>query len=114
VDFASNVQERNGEVVGYGVLNLRGISRDVRIKAGPETVTLLQGQSITRDDSSTSMDSNSGNRQDNNKGDSGAAPTAHKAALNSSVWIDVGVVAGLGGLAYVLTRSGHPVSPVLP
>jgi len=99
-----------------GAVQIIARKGDVHINEGTETVTLLQGQSTTRDDSATSDDSNRDDREKKKRrdGDAGPAPAASNPVLDSPVWIGVGSGAILGGLIYVLTRSGEPVSPITP
>jgi hypothetical protein len=99
-----------------GAVQIIARKGDVHINEGTETVTLLQGQSTTRDDSATSDDSNRDDREKKKRRGAGAgpAPAASNPVLDSPVWIGVGSGAILGGLIYALTRSGEPVSPITP
>lgn len=102
------ISHRNGAVQ---VIARKG---DVTISQGSETVTLLQGQSATRDDSASSAESDKDKGKRRKHKNEGAAPAARNPALDSPVWIAVGTVAIGGGMIYALTRSGSPVSPITP
>ena len=95
-----------------GTVQIFARKGNINVSEGTETVTLLEGQSATRDDSATSDDSNKGKKR--KKKDEGAAPAAHTPVLDSPIVIGVGAGAIGGGLIYVLTRSGSPVSPTVP
>jgi hypothetical protein len=84
---------------------------DVNVSAGIETVTLLQGQSTTRDDSDTRDSSDKGKKRKNSEH---PVPAARNPGLDSPVLIGVGAAVIATGLIYALTRSGSPVSPVIP
>ena len=99
------VSHRNGSVQ---IIARKG---DVNVSAGIETVTLLQGQSTTRDDSDTRDSSDKGKKRKNSEHPVSAA---RNPGLDSPVLIGVGAAVIATGLIYALTRSGSPVSPVIP
>jgi hypothetical protein len=86
---------------------------DVNVTEGTETVTLPEGQTATRGDSTTGDDSNNKEKKRKKKNE-GATPAARAPVLDSPIVIGVGAGAITAGLIYVLTRSGSPVSPVSP
>lgn len=96
-----------------GAVQIIARKGDVNISEGSETVTLLQGQSATRDDSATSDNSDKSKKQKKRNAQAPAAG-AQKGILDSPVWIGVGAAAIGTGLIYALTRSGSPVSPINP
>ena len=96
-----------------GAVQIIARKGDVNISEGSETVTLLQGQSATRDDSATSDNSDKSKKQKKRNAQVPAAG-AQKGILDSPVWIGVGAAAIGTGLIYALTRSGSPVSPINP
>jgi len=98
------VSHRNGAVE---VVARKG---DINISAGGEAFTLFQGQSDTRDDSETQP---TATRKKKRKDDE-PPPAAKIPLLDSPLAVAIGSGVIAGGLIYVLTRSGAPVSPATP
>ncbi len=94
-----------------GAVQIIARKGDVNIGGAKGTMTLLQGQSATRDDSTTTRDDSD---QGKKRKDEGPAPAASTPVLDSPIWIGVGAGAIGAGLIYALTRSSEPVSPVFP
>ena len=96
-----------------GAVQIMATKGDVNIRGAKEAETLLQGQSVTLDQSGEA-----GNQNDRKKTsqstDAGAPPAAHVSALDSPVLIGVGTAAIGVGLGYTLSRSGPPTSPSVP
>lgn len=114
---AIGVTPASGTWTEFEVRHLNGavqiIARkgDLRVSEGNETVALPQGQSTTRDDSAAPEGSENEKKR---KKKEGPAPAAQAPVLDSPIVIAAGAAAIGGGLVYVLTRSGAPVSPSVP
>jgi len=94
-----------------GAVQIIARKGDVNISGAKGTMTLLQGQSATRDDSTTTRnDSDQGKKRKKE----GPAPAASAPVLDSPIAIGLAAGAIGGGLIYVLTRSGAPPSPFVP
>lgn len=94
-----------------GAVQILARKGDLSVSEGNETVALPQGQSTTRDDSPTPEGSGDGKRRRKNDGPAAAAQAP---VLDSPIVIGAGAAAIGGGLIYVLTQSGSPVSPSVP
>ena len=84
----------------------------VNINDGNETETLLQGQSVTLDQSGSTSSDNT--KKTNHDTEAGAPPAAHVSALDNPVLIGVGTAAIGFGIGYSLSRSESPASPSVP
>jgi hypothetical protein len=94
-----------------GAVQILARKGDVTVSEGNETVALPQGQSTTRDDAAAPEGSDNAKKR---KKKEGPPPAAQAPVLDSPIVIGVGAAAIGGGLVYVLTRSGAPVSPSVP
>ena len=86
---------------------------DLSVSDGNETMALPQGQSATRDDSAVPEGSENEKKKRKKKRE-GPAAAASAPVLDSPIVIGAGAAAIGGGLIYILTRSGEPVSPSVP
>ena len=100
------ISHRNGAVQ---IVAKKG---NVNVSSGTETVLLAQGQSETRDDSTTAPDSD--NQKNRKKGGDEPSPAVSTPVIDSPILIGLGAAGIAGGLIYVLTRDNSPVSPVIP
>ena len=94
-----------------GAVQITARKGDLNVSDGKESVTMLQGQSTTREDSTTRDDSD---KRKERKRDEPIAAAMRNPVLDSPVWIGIGAAAITAGLIYALTRNGSPVSPVTP
>jgi len=93
-----------------GQVQISANKGDLTVQDDKGTTTVTQGQQTTRDDTSDTDKKKKKHRH----GNSGAA-TAAKGGIMSSTPAVIGGLAVVGGTAiWVVTRSGHPVSPVCP
>jgi len=95
-----------------GAIQIIARKGDLHVSDGTRTFTLLQGQSETGDDTSTRDSSDQGKHRGNKDND--PVPGARAPVIDSPIVIGIGSGVIIGGLVYVLTRSGAPVSPVTP
>ncbi len=93
-----------------GAVQVTARKGELFVNDGEKTVALLQGQSETRGDSD---DRSEQGKNKHAKYDQ-PAPAASRPVIDSPIAIGLGAGAIVGGLIYVLTRSGSPVSPVTP
>jgi hypothetical protein len=93
-----------------GAVQIIARKGNVNFNEGKETETLLQGQSVTLDQSGSTGNS----KKTNQTSEAGAPPAAHVSALDSPILIGVGTAAVGFGLGYTLSRSGPPPSPSGP
>jgi hypothetical protein len=93
-----------------GTVSIAARKGDLSITDDKGTVTLAQGQETTRDDPSEPSD----NKKKSKRKPQGAPPAAGGGILDSPLAIGIGAAAVGGVTAWVLTRSGNPVSPAQP
>jgi hypothetical protein len=94
-----------------GAVQIIARKGDVNISEAKGTMTLLQGQSATRDDSTTTRDDSDQGKKRRNEGPAAAASAP---VLDSPIWIGVAAGAIAAGLIYTLSVGGEPVSPSVP
>jgi hypothetical protein len=92
-----------------GTVRIAARKGDLAITDGHGTVTLMQGQETTRDESADQTDKNK-----KRKRDAGAVPASVGGMLNSPVAIGIGFAAIAGVTAWVLLQSDKPASPSAP
>ena len=96
-----------------GAVQIIARKGDLSVSDGNETVALPQGQSTTRDDSA-SPEGSGGEKKKKRTRKEGPTPAAQAPVLDSPIVVGAGAAAIGGGLIYILTRSGAPVSPSVP
>ena len=94
-----------------GAVQILARKGDLSVSEGNETVALPQGQSTTLDDSAAPEGSGGGKKRTRKEG---PTPAAQAPVLDSPIVVGAGAAAIGGGLIYVLTRPGAPVSPSVP